>query len=115
MVSKNIVATVKYCTFGAFEVVQDVVFVKKPLDVVQKCANENAKAHLAPDFLCLSIFLSLVLGNIAFFDVKSKTPLSGSSEIYAIFFFCSPCSVGVQKMKSLQNASKPNRVQLVAF
>ena len=115
MVSKNIVATVKYCTFGAFEVVQDVVFVKKPLDVVQKCANGNAKEILGPGNLCLSIFLSLVLGNIAFFDVKSKKPLSGSSDLARLFFFCSPCSVGVQKMKSLQNASKPNRVQLVAF
>ena len=86
MVSKNIVATVKYCTFGAFEVVQDVVFVKKPLDVVQKCANENAKEILGPGNLCLSIFLSLVLGNIAFFDVKSKKPLSRSSEKLMGFF-----------------------------
>ena len=76
---------------------QDVVFVKKPLDVVQKCANENAKEILGTGNLCLSIFLSLVLGNIAFFDVKSKTPLSGSSERFMLFFFCSPCSVGVQK------------------
>ena len=95
--------------------VQDVVFVKKPLDVLQKCANENAKAHLAPRNLCLSIFLSLVLGNIAFFDVKSKKPLSRSSDLARLFFFCSPCSVGVQKMKSLQNASMPNRVQLGLF
>ena len=92
--------------------VQDVVFVKKPLDVVQKCANENAKAHLSLENWCLSIFLSLVLGNIAFFDVKSKKPLRGSSDLARLFFFCSPCSVGVQNMKSLQNASKPKRVQL---
>ena len=77
--------------------VQDVVFVKKPLDVVQKCANENAKANFAPRNWCLAIFLSLVLGNIAFFDVKSKKPLSGSSEKFMLFFFCSPCSVGGQK------------------
>ena len=67
--------------------VQDVVFVKKPLDVLQKCANENAKEILVLENLCLSIFLSLVLGNIAFFDVKSKKPLSGSSDLARLFFF----------------------------
>ena len=77
--------------------VQDVVFVKKPLDVVQKCANENAKEILCRGNLCLSIFLSLVLGNIAFFDVKSKKVLSGSVQKFMLFFFCSLCSVGVQK------------------
>ena len=58
MVSKNIVATVKYWTFGAFEVVQDVVFVKKPLDVVQKCANENEKIHKFELFLGFFFTLS---------------------------------------------------------
>ena len=67
--------------------VQDVVFVKKPLDVVQKCANENAKAILVWEICACLFFLSLVLGNIAFFDVKSKKPLSGSSDFARLFFF----------------------------
>ena len=67
--------------------VQDVVFVKKPLDVVQKCANGNDKEIFGTGNLCLSIFLSLVLGNIVFFDVKSKKPLSRSSDLARLFFF----------------------------
>ena len=110
MVSKNIVATVKYCTFGAFEVVQDVVFVKKPLDVVQKCANENAKEILCRGNLCLSIFLSLVLGNIAFFDVKIKKPLRGSSDLARLFFFCSPCSMGGQKASAFEVFGMKNSI-----
>ena len=66
--------------------VQEVVSVTKPLEVVPKCANENAKAIFCRENVRLSIFLSLVLGNFAFFDVKRKKPLSRSSEKLMGFF-----------------------------